>query len=111
MAIESDSDRLAVLQALGELATFQNSPAAPWTAYAVFDNEYVDALDVEGASPILTVRTIDISAVVRGTTVAPNGETYNVVGIRPDGTGFTTLILAEGAGTGYSGGKYPDRDS
>ena len=41
----------------------------------------------------LIVRDLDAVGVARGTTLSFDGQTFEVVGIEPDGTGVTALIL------------------
>lgn len=62
----------------------------------IFDNAY---LGIEGETvvaatqPMVYARTSDVSSVVAGNTVIVNSVTYTVVGVHPDGTGVTQLIL------------------
>jgi high-affinity K+ transport system ATPase subunit B len=88
MPLESDADRLAMLQALGEEITVGGT--AVW---AIVDNEYVEALSVTGTQPVATCRSSDVTGVTRATTVVRGGVTYRVANIEPDGTGMTLLRL------------------
>lgn len=67
------------------------------TVNGIFENQFLGApgeAPVAGTVPTFTCRTTDVSSVVSGTSTAViNSATYTVVGIHPDGTGVTTLIL------------------
>jgi hypothetical protein len=89
--LESDTDRLAYLQAVGEPVTINGQPV-----WAVADNAYVNVLDLAaGTRPQLIARSSDVAAVVTGAGVVMQGTAYNVAEIQPDGTGMTTLILTK----------------
>lgn len=53
------------------------------------------AVDLEESAPTLLAPTAPLAAVKRKDTVAVNGATYSVERLRPDGTGITTVYLAE----------------
>ena len=87
--IETEEDRLAILQVLGEDCTVGTS-----TIRALFENDYARVAGVyESSNPILSCRSIDIVNVTRGTSVLAGGQTYRVRSIEPDGTGMTVLQL------------------
>jgi hypothetical protein len=89
MSLESDADRLAYLQAVGEQISVNGQ-----TLWAVPDNAYVDVLDLAaGTRPQAIVRTADVPNIAPGQTVVMQGTQYSVAEIQPDGTGMTTLIL------------------
>ena len=92
MVLESSTDRDALLADFGDTVTFGAN-----TFQAMFAHEYVEALGMDGESPILNCKTSDITAlsVAIGSTVAVVGTNYTVVGNQADGTGFTVLILEE----------------
>ena len=50
-------------------------------------------VEVESSQPMVTVETSKVSGVAHGDTMAIDGTTYNIVAIRPDGTGITDLVL------------------
>ncbi len=61
---------------------------------ALFDDDYATALDaVAGSTPVLMVQTAKIPAVALGAAVVLDVTNYTVVGIQPDGTGITRLVL------------------
>lgn len=69
------------------------------TVEGIFDAEYYAALDgiagvaVESSQPAFTAPTSDLSGVGQGDTLTIDGATYEVVEVKPDGTGVTTLRL------------------
>lgn len=75
---------------LGDIATI-----AGVDVRGVFDRPYVETLDHAGHRPTFTCASDDVLGVSRGDAVFVDGITYTVVGIEPDGTGLTTLILSE----------------
>lgn len=93
MSIESDADRLAVLQALGELVSIEGRQV-----WGIFERQYTEIpfdSPVEGLRPTLQVRDIDIDGVSRGAPVNRKGKTYSVTNFEPDGEGMTILGLSE----------------
>jgi len=91
--IESEADRLAYLQALGEE---WSTPAGK--LWAIFDNEYAEAsgeVDVETRTPVLLCRESDAKAqsIGKGTAVTRAGRQYVVRRLEPDGVGMMRLIL------------------
>jgi hypothetical protein len=61
---------------------------------AIIDDDYAAALGlVVGSAPVLTIQTSAVPAVAIGNAVVVNATNYTVVGIHPDGTGLTRLIL------------------
>lgn len=65
----------------------------------IFDAGFKEALpmdiSIESTKPTATVKTDDIEGMVHGNTMEIRGTIYMVVGIQPDGTGITTVILSE----------------
>lgn len=66
---------------------------------AIFDNSF-DAVNltggvVESASPQATVKTTDVPNAKHGDTLNINSITYKIIGIHPDATGITLLILSK----------------
>lgn len=64
----------------------------------IFDNQFVVVIeDVEDTAPAITVADTDVLSMAHGDifTDMDTSITYNVVGIQPDNTGFTVLILSE----------------
>lgn len=94
MAIETDADRLNFLDTddFAVTATIGGSPVV-----GIFDNPWIgpEVGEVETSlnQPTLLVRTSDVSTVSKGDTIIINSANYTVVGIEPDGTGLTSLVL------------------
>ena len=63
----------------------------------VYNNLYFleDAgnVGVETSQPIVTVESAKVPGVAHGDVITIESENYNVVGVRPDGTGITELVL------------------
>jgi len=71
------------------------------TINGIFDDEYEQVNPatgmIETTAPQFQVATSDIDGMLRSETVTIGGTTYYIIGIHPDGTGMTTLILSEDA--------------
>lgn len=64
------------------------------TATGVFDNGYVDVLQIVGsASRAFTGSAADLAAVTIGSTLTIDSVAYTVAALEPDGTGVTRVIL------------------
>jgi len=82
-------------------ATFTPSVGDAATIYGIFDAEYVTidpggTVGISTAAPVFQARTVDVVGAYGGT-LAVNSTTYDIIEVRPDGTGMTTLILQEAA--------------
>lgn len=67
------------------------------TINAIFDNEFETVVDsVETTVPMVLVKDSDIIGILQGDkmTSVSNSVVYNVIGIHPDGTGLTFVILS-----------------
>ena len=51
--------------------------------------------EVEGAQPVATGRSSDMTNVEIGDTIQISSITYNIVSVQPDGTGVTALVLEQ----------------
>ena len=114
-AFEDDSDFAAYFSAdygaHGISATYTPSGGSASTINIILDEEYVEAegesVDLEMTVPVAICRHIDVSSAGHGDTLAvaavkdldgntlKAATTYNVVEVRPDKTGITTLRLEE----------------
>ncbi len=69
------------------------------TIQGIFDNEFLQALEdnigVETTHPQGQFKTSDVSSAVHGDTMTINSVVYNIIGIQPDGTGMTLILLSE----------------
>lgn len=98
MAVETDTERTVLLSDFGVSATYTADGGSPTTITVIFDKEYVgvDAngqVSVESNNPMVICKASDVSDADHAATLAISGTTYNVVGVQPDGTGFTILML------------------
>lgn len=97
MAVETDDDRLYMLNDFGVSVTYTPYGGSSVTITGIFDTAYreVNGGEVDFAlyQPELLCRTSDVSNAAEGDTVAYGGTTYTVVVVAADGTGLTTLIL------------------
>lgn len=95
MAVETADDRAALLADYGVTVT----KADTTTFTAIFDETFIEVdptgatRAVESSDPQIMARTADVSALVHGSLLTISGSSYKVIGIEPDGTGITTLIL------------------
>lgn len=69
------------------------------TIQGVFDAEFSSAVEgemgIESTVPQVLVKTSDVSSAVHGETMTINSVVYNIIGIHPDGTGMTLILLSE----------------
>ncbi len=96
MAVESATDRANFLDvdAFGVAATYNGVT----TVNGVFENEFFEAIagatvPIESAQALFTCRTADVPSATHADTLVISGSSYIVVGVQPDGTGMTILIL------------------
>jgi hypothetical protein len=65
---------------------------------AIFDNEYALAepmgVGIESSHPMVAVKSSDVEETIHGDTLEIREVTYSIIGIHPDGTGITNLILS-----------------
>jgi len=104
MAFESEQDRQDQLEALGESFVFTHNgnphvSSKSVSIYGIFDRPYIETNKIEGYKPVVTVSAVDVLSVAHGAMVRHDPDAtytdYKVVGIEPDGTGMTMLILEE----------------
>jgi len=96
MAVETEDD----LASFFDVSEFGVSALISGSSVnGVFDNDYIDALDVSGTVPMFTCAATDLYAIVpavgRGTTAVINSVSYIIENIKNDGTGVVILILSE----------------
>ena len=64
-----------------------------------FFNEYEAAMlfgaEIESTHPFIMARDADILGIYHGAIIIISTIEYKVIGIQPDGTGLTTLILSK----------------
>jgi hypothetical protein len=90
MNVENSADRLAMLSDFGQTVSIDGSDVT-----AIYDEDYVESLDIAGTRPLLYCRTSDVESAGHGDSVEVDGIDYTVAKVQPDGTGLTVLILEE----------------
>lgn len=83
-----DEDLSAYLVEFGSDATINGE-----VVRGIFDAAYAEQFGVAGSSPAFLVPTASIPVVALADIVVLGTANYAVVGIHPDGTGMTNLIL------------------
>lgn len=70
---------------------------SPATIKGIFDNANYEAeggeIKIQGTQPQIVCRSSDVPLPAYGEAVTIGSNSYTIVGIHPDGTGITTLIL------------------
>ena len=93
MSIETETDRLEVLKALGEIVDVSGRQG--WGIFERTSLEISFDSAVDAMKPSLLVRSSDVESIGRGASVIRKGNNYSVATINPDGEGMTTLELNE----------------
>ena len=88
MPVESDDDRLALLDDFGV-----EIEIAGRVVTAIFDDGYADALGVWVTTPVLTAKTVDFENDNRGDTLHIANVAYTIGERQPDGQGMSQIIL------------------
>ncbi len=69
------------------------------TIQGIFDAEFSSAVEgemgIESTDTQAFVKTSDVSSATHGETMTINSIVYNIIGIQPDGTGMTLILLSE----------------
>jgi len=82
----------------GQAATYTPSGGGPASITIIFDNEFflstIAGSGYENTNPTALCKTTDVSTATNGATLVTDSVTYYVIGVQPDGTGFTKLILS-----------------
>jgi hypothetical protein len=63
----------------------------------IFDNAFIENLEITGSLPNALGIESDFPGVEQGQTLTINSVTYNIVTPEPDGTGFVRLIMEKAA--------------
>jgi pectate lyase len=81
----------------GTAATYTPSGGTGSSIVVVFRNEFyledLGNVGVETSQPIVTVETSKVPGVANGDVITIESANYNVVGVRPDGTGISEIVL------------------
>jgi hypothetical protein len=101
MALETENDQLGFLdtETHGLTVSYTPSGGSASNIKAIVNDEYFgidgDSVDIEGKQIFLTCRTSNAPNAAHGDTFAFESKTFKVVNVRPDGTGFTEMVLEE----------------
>lgn len=79
-------------------ATYTPDGGSPSTVNGIFDNEYFDdfgEVGLESSQPAFHCDAADVSGVAQGDALQVNSVNFEIVNVRPDGTGLVTLVLQE----------------
>lgn len=101
MALETDSDRLAFLdtETHGLTVSYTPSGGSATSIKAIVNDEYLgiegDSVDIEGKQIFLVCRSGDVPNIAHNDTFGFESKTFKVRNVRPDGTGFTEMLLEE----------------
>ncbi len=98
MAFEEDFDVFFDPDVFGEPFTYTPEVGASVAGIGVFDDAYTAAqggeVMVASSTPQIQYETAKINPAPRyGERLTVKGQDYTIVGIQPDGTGVTTLML------------------
>ncbi len=101
--VESDLDRAHLLADFGELVLFSPGSTYPnrnnetVEITGIFDKEFFevagDLAAADSSQPIIVCRSIDVLEAERNSMIEIGDDVYKVVGVEPDGTGITALLL------------------
>lgn len=87
-----------------EPAVLRREGYAPADIMVIFDEAYmaVDAGEVEvgTTSPSAWAATEDVSGATQGDVLVLGGTWYSIIGVEPDGSGMTRLILSRNTAEG-----------
>lgn len=81
-----------------ESASYTPAGGSASTIYVIFDNEFALStvgVGYENLAPQVLAKTSDVSGATNGATIVINSVTYYVIGVEPDGTGISRLILSK----------------
>lgn len=97
MAVETEADRLSLLEDFGIQVTL-NPLGSPTAITAIFDAPHIEidlgvGAPISSVNPTLLCRASDAASVVQGTVVRVNGTNYSVFEVQPDGMGMTVLVI------------------
>jgi hypothetical protein len=59
----------------------------------IFDREFLESLDIQGSSPVLTCKSVDVENLTRKDPLEIDGKIYTFVRAEPDGAGVTRVLL------------------
>lgn len=88
MTLETSNDRA------GFLADFGSDVTGAASFRAIFDHQYIEAGDIIGRKPLLVAAEVSpVTSLTRGDVLTVEDQSYTVIRLEPDGTGWTLIIL------------------
>jgi hypothetical protein len=68
------------------------------TFQGIFDDGFIDSADdgvaVESTAPQVQVKSTDVAGALHGQTMTIESVVYKIIGVQPDGTGMTLIMLS-----------------
>lgn len=101
MSFQSDmnADLDVFLADFGVTARYVSAGNSGTDITVLFDNAYTPAnigrVEVETLGPAATCKTSDVAGALHGDTLIISDISYNIIGIHPDGSGMTILLLSK----------------
>ncbi len=69
------------------------------TIQGIFDNEFIASVEgevgIESTIPQVLVKSSDVASASHDDTMTIDSVVYNIIGIQPDGTGLTLILLSQ----------------
>lgn len=93
MAFAEDLSAFFDTDDFAEIVTYDGTQQIPAIFDAAFFEDVAGRLGVESSKPACLVRSADVPTAAHGKTIKRGAVTYHVVGVQPDGTGLTLLVL------------------
>ena len=90
-----DFDSLTAITAIEHTSNVDITLPDATTIRGVFSREFIETGAFEGYAPIVTIKDTDYPNVVHDDALNIKGKSYSVIGIQPDGTGITNIVLHE----------------
>lgn len=78
-------------------AQFSHAAGAAVAISVIFDTDFLASLGIETNKPTALCKSSDVASAVHGDTMVIGSTTYKIIGIQPDGTGITIVILSKEA--------------
>lgn len=79
--------------------TYTPSGGSSVSILGIFDNEFslndISEMGYQNMNPYITCKTSDVNNATNGDTFVISSVTYYVIGVQPDGTGITRIILSK----------------
>lgn len=103
MTVETDTERTSMIADFGVAVTWSPGDTYPnrndktASIKGVFDNEFFEIAGQDtrarSSQPMIVCKTSDVETAARNSMVEIGADKFKVVGVEPDGTGITLLLL------------------